>query len=243
MEKKITNTEEANLYYKTVNELVDKYIKEHKIKPSELNKYFSKNMKSFLENSGLDGIENINRIIKDVLDHRTNMELDGVLTFESFKILNESIISIGNSSINHEKILADFYKTSIGHIDLLDDGMHIYRVNDFNEKVISIIFSDQELDIIYNNIENKILDENKKRVISISDIDGIDIDNSIRIWLGDIISDDKFRQSFKKKVSKDDVLLIIKKIVQSNQEMPFTFATNRLKYKGNYSGYNIWEIR
>lgn len=241
--KRISNTEEANFYYKKVNELVDKYIKEHKIRPSELNRYLSKNMKSFLENSGISDVEGINRIVMDVLDHRNHMELDGVLTFEGFKNLNENVASIGNATLEHEKKLADFYNTSIGHVELVDDGMHLYKVSDFDEKIVSIIFSEKELDTVYENIMDKLLEENKKRALSISEVDNISLDQSVRIWLGDIISEDKFKQVLKEKLNKDFLLSVIKKSVQSKQDLPLNFANDRLKFKGESGGYYIWEVR
>jgi len=241
--KRISNTEEANFYYKKVNELVDKYIKEHKIRPSELNRYLSKNMKSFLENSGISDVEGINRIVMDVIDHRNHMELDGVLTFEGFKNLNENVASIGNATLEHEKKLADFYNTSIGHVELVDDGMHLYKVSDFDEKIVSIIFSEKELDTVYENIMDKLLEENKKRALSISEVDNISLDQSVRIWLGDIISEDKFKQVLKEKLNKDFLLSVIKKSVQSKQDLPLNFANDRLKFKGESGGYYIWEVR
>ena len=241
--KRISNTEEANFYYKKVNELVDKYIKEHKIRPSELNRYLSKNMKSFLENSGISEVEGINRIVMDVIDHRNHMELDGVLTFEGFKNLNENVASIGNATLEHEKKLADFYNTSIGHVELVYDGMHLYKVSDFDEKIVSIIFSEKELDTVYENIMDKLLEENKKRALSISEVDNISLDQSVRIWLGDIISEDKFKQVLKEKLNKDFLLSVIKKSVQSKQDLPLNFANDRLKFKGESGGYYIWEVR
>ncbi len=241
--RQIVNKEDADQYYSTVNKLIDKYILDHKIRPSELNKYFTKNMKLFLEDSKLSDVSGIDRIVRDVLTHRNHMELDGILKFESFNTLNESVISIGNSTIQHEKILADLYNTGLGHIELLDNNLHIYKVNDFDEKVISIIFSDDELSIIYRNIESKVLEESKKRVINISDIDNVSIESPIKIWLSDIISDDKFREVFNKKVDKNQLLLIIKKIIQSKQDLPTNFSDNRLSYKEEYKGYHIWEVK
>jgi hypothetical protein len=241
--KRITNTEEANFYYQKVNELVDKYIKEHKIRPSELNRYLSKNMQSFLENSGIGDVEGINRIVMDVISHRNHMELDGVLTFESFRDLNESIVSIGGATVDHEKKLADFYNTSMGHIELVDDGLHLYKVNDFNEKIVAVIFSEKELDSVYSNIESKIIQENKSRTLSISDIDNISLDQSVRINLGDIISEDKLKSILKEKLNKDFILSYIKRSVQSKQDIPVNFSSDRLKFKGESGGYYIWEVR
>ena len=238
--KKITNTEEANLYYSKVNELIDRYIKEWKVKPTEVKNYLKKNMKSFLEKNGLSDIEGIERVVNDVVTHRVHMELDKVIKFENFK-LYENVLSLGNATIQHEKILADYYSTSMGHIEVIDENMHIYRIDEFGKKIISIIFSEEELDKVYKNIEDVVIESNKHKILSINDIDGIEID-SIKIWLSEIINEDSFRNQFKSKVDKDALIIIIKKIIQKSQSV-INFSNDRLKYKGENKGYHIWEIR
>jgi hypothetical protein len=149
--KKITNREELNQYYKRVNELVDEYITGHNIRPSEVYHYFQRNLQSFLERTGLSDVDGIKKVVNDVLEHRRHMELDKVMKFESFNRLNESVLSIGNATVEHEKVLADYYNTSIGHIDLVDGDIHLYKINDFGKKVLSIIFSDSELQKVKEN--------------------------------------------------------------------------------------------
>jgi len=239
--KKITNTEEANHYYSKVNELVDKYIQEWKVKPTEVKNYFRKNMKSFLERNGLSDVEGIERVVNDVVTHRVHMELDKVMKFENFRI-DENVLALGHATIQHERILADYYSTSMGHIEVVDENMHVYRIEEFGKKVISIIFSDEELDKVYKNIEDKVIEDNKHKVLSIGDVDGIKIDN-IKIWLSEVINEDAFRTQFKSKVDKDALIVIIKQIVQKSQSIPVNFANDRLQYKGESKGYHIWEIR
>jgi hypothetical protein len=84
------------------------------------------------------------------------MELDGVYKFESFISMNESLIGINKSNIEHEKVLADYYSLVIGHVELIDSEIHLYKINDFGKKVTSIIFSDSEIE----EIKGKICDSN-----------------------------------------------------------------------------------
>ena len=241
--RKINNKEEANQYYKQINELVDEYIQKWKVKPTEIKSYFKRNLDSFLERIGLSDVEGITRVIDDVLDHRVHMELDKVMKFESFNLL-ESVISIGNANTKHEKILADFYNTSMGHIELLDGDIHLYKIKDFNENVNSIIFSDEELDNIYKKIEDNVLEDAKNKVFSITEVDGVEVSSlSIKFWIKDLINEDIFRKQFKEKVDKKQVLLIIKNLVQRKQNMPINFNSDRLEYKEEYKGYHIWEVR
>ena len=241
--RKITNREEANDYFKQINELVDEYIKKWRVKPTEIKTYFKKNIDSFLEKIGLSDVEGINRIIDDVLDHRVHMELDKVMKFESFNLL-ESLINIGNTTTQHEKILADYYNTGMGHVEVLDKDIHLYKVNDFGEKVNSIIFSNEELETIYKKIEDNVLEDAKNKVFSITKVDGIEVSSlSIKFWLKDLINEDVFRKQFKEKVDKKQVLLIIKSLVQKHQSIPVNFSADRLAYKEEYKGYHIWEVR
>lgn len=241
--KKITNREEANQYYKKVNELVDEYITKWKVRPSEIFHYFKHNMESFLESSGLSDVEGIKRVVNDVLEHRKHMELDKVMKFESFNKLNEGVINIGNATVEHEKVLADFYNTSLGHIDIIDDDIHLYKVNDFGKKVTAVIFSDGELKKIRENIISQLVEETKKRVLSVSEVDGIEMGFSIRLWISDIFSEDSFRKSIEEKINNEHLLLIIKNIVQRNQDLPVSFSNDRLSYKDSFDGYHIWEIK
>ena len=94
-------------------------------------------MNSFLERSGLKDVQGIKRVVSDVLEHRRNMELDldKVMKFESFNSLNESVLNLKDSTVEHEKVLADYYKTSLSHVDPIDKNLHLYLVSDFGKKV------------------------------------------------------------------------------------------------------------
>jgi hypothetical protein len=240
--KKITNREEANHYYDKVNKIVDEYITKWKVRPSELKNYFSKNMKRVIETNGLGDVDGIEKVFSDVVGHRHHMELDGVMKFENFKV-DENVLNIGNSTIEHEKILADFYNTSVGHVEKVDDGMHIYSINDFGKKVNSIIFSDEEVKTVYKNIEDRSFEETRKKILSIKEIESVQLDIPIKIMMSEVMDEDKFRSEFKKKVDKDVLILIIKKMVQKKQEMPVSFRNDRLEYRGENRGYHIWEVR
>jgi len=241
--KKITNREEANEYYNKVNELVDDYIKTWKIKPSEIYHYFQRNMQSFLERSGLSEVDGIRRVVNDVLEHRRFMELDKVMKFENFSKVNEGVISIGNANVNHEKVLADYYNTSLGHIDLVDPEIHLYKIDDFGKKVISIIFSDKELDEIKVNILDNLVLEAENKVLSINELGGMEMGFSLRFWVSDIFDKEKFRKSCEEKLTNENLLVVIKSVIQRYQEMPTNFDGSRLSYKDDFEGYHIWEVK
>jgi hypothetical protein len=241
--KKINNREEANQYYKKVNELVDDYIKNWKVKPTEIYSYFQRNMKSFLEKSGLSDVEGITRVVNDVLEHRRGMELDKVMKFESFSKISESILNIGNANVEHEKVLADYYQTSIGHIDLIDGDVHLYKINDFGKKVVAIIFSDEELKEIKENILDSLVEEAKNKVLSINEVDGVEIGISFRFWLSDIFDESKYKDLCSSKLTNQNLLLVIKNTIQKRKDFPTNFSDERLSYKSDFKGYHIWEVK
>lgn len=233
--KKITNTEEANIYYKKVNNLVDDYIKKWKVLPSEIKRFFDKNLKSFLERNGLSDIGGIETVVRDVVNHRYHMELDKVLKFENFQI-NENSLNIGNVTINHEKILADFYNTSLGHVECLDDKIHLYNVNDFGKKINVIIFSEEELNKIYSNIENSILSNFKGKSVSIKEIDNIQINTPIKLKFDNIIDMENFKSELKNKINKNNLILIIGNILKKSKD------NFNIKYLGEKNNHFIWEL-
>lgn len=238
--KKINNTLDANNYYKIVNDIVDKYISDHRIRPSELSRYFMKNMDYFLESSNLNDIDGIKTVVMDVLQHRHSMEMDNVITFEKFK-MSESLLNIGDPSINHIKILADYYHTSVGHVESIDKNIHLFSINDFGKVIKSIIFSEEELNKIYNNVEQISLNESSERTLVISKIDNIELSEKISFKLSEIISDDKFKTLFKEKVNKEKMIIVINDLIKDNKNK-FDFSNKKISYKENFKNFHIWEI-
>lgn len=241
MKKKISNREEANLYYKRVNELVDDYIKSHKVKPSELYNYINKNMNSFLEDSNLSDIDGIINVVNDVITHRKNVEIDKVMKFESFNNLNEGILSINNSGIEHEKVLADCYETSLGHIEIVDSEKHLYKIKDFGKIKHAIIFSNDELTKVKENILSQLISESEKKILSIDKIDNISLPISIRLWGSDIYDMNKLKNKFDEFLTFDNIIKIVKKNIEQDSESPSN--EDRLVYIDKFNGFHIWEIK
>jgi hypothetical protein len=171
------------------------------------------------------------------------MELDKVMKFEKFSKVNEGVISIGNANVNHEKVLADYYNTSLGHIDLVDPEIHLYKIDDFGKKVVSIIFSDKELEEIKVKTLDHLVLEAENKVLSIDEVGGIEMGFGFRFWLSDIFDEEKFRKSCEEKITNENILIIIKSIIQKSQDLPKNFSDDKLSYKDDFKGYHIWEVR
>jgi hypothetical protein len=165
MEKKITNTEEANFYYKKINDLIHNYINEWNIKPSALKKFFSLTKRDkFLKKHDLNEVIGINQVFSDVLEDIESMEVDGVLTFEKF-LIKENLLSIGKSDISHEKVIGDYYNIGLGHINPIDDDIHLYELTEFGKKINIFIYSKEEINKIKDVLRDNYLKEIKEKII------------------------------------------------------------------------------
>lgn len=232
----INNREDANRYYQIINDLVDDYVDKWKIRPSKLKKYLkpgSQRFKNFLERNKLSEIQGSDRILKDIIDDRYHMEKDGVLSFESFKYfesnefkiqsLKQSLYKgIEKSNINMEKILADYFDTNLGDIDIIDSDKHIFKLNDWNNSDYEvIIYSKDEINVITDNIIEHLYSElsNKK----------IELTEHISIELSDLINKELFTSKIGKVLTED----LIKKLISDALDGNF-------KFKDEFKEHYIW---
>jgi hypothetical protein len=222
---------EVSLYYDKINELVDKYINEWNVKPSKLYAYLSpgnKRFDAFVEKSGLSDFKFIKKVVTDVLEDRLAMEKDGLLIFEN-TLIKESILSaIEPSSIEHEKVLADLYNTSLGHVNVADLDKHLYNVNDFGERFDVIIYSDDEIEKIKDNIQADFISKISDKNLSIDSV-------GVVFRLSDIIANDKLVAEFNDNLDYEKLMEYILKFFKSDLQK------KELKHK-TYKKYHIWEI-
>lgn len=180
----ISNREEANKYYQLINGLVDEYVESYKIRPSKLRTYLKPNgerFNKFLKKNGLDSIQGANQILNDVIDDRVSEEVDGVVTFESFKYYESSEFKIQSmkeclykgidkSTLNQEKVLADFFDTNLSSIDSIDTHKHLFKVEDWDGDHKSVvIYNEEEFDIIKNNFIEHLFEELSNKQIEVGE--------------------------------------------------------------------------
>jgi hypothetical protein len=178
----ITNREEANKYYQLINGLVDEYVESHKIRPSKLRTYFKPNgdrFQKFLKKNGLDSVIGANQVLNDVIDDRVSEELDGVVTFESFKYFESDEFkvksmreclykAIDKSTLEQEKILADYFDTNLSSIDIVDSHKHHFKVQDWEgDKKHVVIYSKEEFDVIRENLLDYFYEELSEKKIEV----------------------------------------------------------------------------
>lgn len=223
---------ELSIYYDKINELVDKYVNEWGIAPSNLSSYLkvgNKSFDKFLLRSGLNDFKFINKVITDVLEDRMAMEEDGVLHYGEYMIKESIFNNISPTTIEHEKVLADLYHTSLGHINILEGDKHLFEVSDFGSKLNVIIYSDQELEDIKKNIKGDFMTKLSGKNIKIDDL-------NVVLKLSDIISSDKLENKFEESLDYENLMTYILKLLKSNM------SDSSFKYK-EFKGFHIWEVQ
>lgn len=189
----ISNREDANKYYQLINGLVDEYVESHKIRPSKLRTYFKPNgerFQKFLKKNGLDNIQGANQVLNDVIDDRVSEEVDGVITFETFKYFESEEFKISSmkeclykaiekSTLSQEKVLADYFDTNLSSIDIVDTYKHHFKLEDWEgDTKHVVIYSEEEFEVIKNNFVEYFFSEISKRKIEVGNFE-IELENLI----------------------------------------------------------------
>ncbi len=233
------NHKDISEYYKMINELIDKYIGDHKITPSKLKKYLkegTKRYENFIKRNKLSNIPNIKTILNDVISDRNNMEKDGVLTFESFiisenketdkKISLKDILykGIERSDIKTEKAIADYFDTNLGDIDVINSEKHLFSVDNWKDSNIKVIvFTKEDISIIKENFKEYFYNKLLNNKINIHD--NFDVD------LTGLVDNEKFDKKIEPKLDKDGIISLI------------TESLENFKYLGSSGNYLFWSSK
>ena len=218
----IKSSEDANKYYNLINQYVDEYVDKWKIKPTNLKNYLLGNksrLVNFLERKGLKDVGNIDRVVLDVIEDRVAMHSDGVITFENFKLFESEEFKvvdlkqclykgIEKATINHEKILADFFDLSLSQIDPISSDKHTFWVHDVDTPIT--IYTKEEILVIKENIIDYAYNQVGKKKIS------LDLGKSkFEIDISDFISEQQFKEKFNMQLSDDKIVEVISSILYS----------------------------
>jgi hypothetical protein len=211
----IANRDDANKYYAQVSDLVEQYMQKGNIRPSRLGTYMrpdGENFTFFLKAHGLSEVNGIDTVLKDVIEDLVAMEDDGVMTFESFKLMESDefkitdakkclYVGINVAGLSHEKALADEFDTSLGHIESIDPDAHDFRIDDWNGEATAVIYSEEEVEIILENFIDYSF--GKAQEMAIEPIPGVKID------LDGMLSENRFVGSMSQKLKREGAFLDI----------------------------------
>jgi len=228
----IQNTEDANKYYQLVNQYIDEYVDKWKIKPTNLKNYLLGNksrLVNFLERKGLKDIGNINRVVLDVVEDRVAMYSDGVMTFENFKFFESDEFKIidmrqclykgiDKATIDHEKILADYWDASLSQIDIVSAEKHIFKVDkglSSGDGMNVVIYNESELTTIKENIKDYVLNQTFNKTVKL-DLGKSDLDLNVNIK--DFMNEDKFKNKIDEILTPENVKSIISSILDCKEE-------------------------
>ena len=259
----INSREEANRYYNIINDLIDDYIDNNKIRPSNLKNYLkpgSKMFNKFLERNKLvdDANSQISKsdILKRVINDRNYIESDGlmgeytddenIVKFESFKYfesdefkissLKECLVKgIGKADKEMEKALSQYWDVSLSEISLIDTYRHEFLISDWKDEWRVIIYTDDEIDLIKFNIIDHLYDEIGEKEIEV--INGISIKLKELIKDKSNVSDDDKISKFSKSFSE----IMLEKL---GDDMINSIISNCLGESWSFSGkigkYSLW---
>jgi hypothetical protein len=232
----INNREDANKYYQIMNELVDEYIDKWKIRPAKLKKYLSpgsKRFNRFLERNRLGDVKGADVILNDIIEDRFHMESDGVLTFENYKFLESAEFKIHSlkqclykgiekSDIKMEKIIADYFDTNLGEIDVVDSDKHLFKISSWgNDGSNIVIYSKEDIDLIVSNMIDHLFDELSKNKVELTE--------SISIDLSDLIKKENFTDKMNSIFTKEFSIKIITDCLG-----------DKYQFNGELEGYCLW---
>jgi hypothetical protein len=236
--KILSTTEEVNSLYDSLNKHIDEYIKEWEINPINLHKYFTNDSKvdNFLKKYKLDDIDNVKRAFFDVLEDRVHIMNDDIMTFESFKSINENI-DIKDSGIGHERVLADKYNTSVGHIETVNSKYHIYEVNDFGDKKDVAIYSKEDFESVKKSLTEYVIKSTKDSVIEIEKFHFtgymVDLNISIPTDIENLFNEEVLKKEVEETLDEKEIIKFLTKYI--------SHGGSDFKYKGEYKSHYIWE--
>ena len=240
------NTNIYNKYYEIINSKIEEYIKDHKVTPKKLKKYFnSERIDNLIKKLELSEVKGIKTVVNDIIDDWTHIQSDGVLKFESF-ILNEDmgVIAINKSGQSYERVLADLYRTSVGHIEPISEEEHKYKVNDLGEEINVVIFSEQDLIKFKKDIIPVLTKVSVDSQVDIHKVDlglksGKEVKTAISFNIQEIVDDKKLQAYFQSTLNKEKTINIVGSFIN---DIDILKRNKIYKYKTEYSKHYIWEL-
>jgi len=237
---KLKNREDANKYYKIVNEIIDKFIDNTNARPKEVYVYINKNMRKFLDNNKLSEVVGIERVVSDVIEHRKSLQDDNILTFEGFSSVLEDISDLKSNNVRKEKILADFFHISSGHIDTINQDLNIYQVKDFDESYFVTCLSENDLNQIRTKLKNLLTNKIISQKIQFDPLVENFIGENSNLNLNKFIDDTKLSVFLDESINSESCIKYFEFFLNNSDIVEL--GNIDLKFITDSNGYKIWKI-
>ena len=251
MKKKISNSQELNHYYNLINTKLKKYT-DMNIPEEKMAKYLApgtQNFNNFIsEDDDLKDVDGIEVVLKDIIQDTYAAFKDGlfkkikagaVKKFENYAV-NENIFNFETTQSDikqHERALADIYKTSLSYIDLIRDDIHLYSVNDEGTTRKVMVFTQKELAKVKENILQKLLDSTKNKYYSFKNISDFELGMDKKVLMQDVLNYDKVKEILNKEITDDDVV----ETIAANTGLDVEVKFNK-KLELNSETYYLFEV-
>ena len=251
MKKKISNSQELNHYYNLINTKLKKYT-DMNIPEEKMAKYLApgtQNFNNFIsEDDDLKDVDGIEVVLKDIIQDTYAAFKDGlfkkikagaVKKFENYAV-NENIFNFETTQSDikqHERALADIYKTSLSYIDLIRDDIHLYSVNDEGTTRKVMVFTQKELAKVKENILQKLLDSTKNKYYSFKNISDFELGMDKKVLMQDVLNYDKVKEILNKEITDDDVV----ETIAANTDLDVEVKFNK-KLELNSETYYLFEV-
>lgn len=236
----IKSREDANKYYKLVNKLVDEFVDKTKARPIEAYNYIKRNKNKFLERNELSEINGIEKILMDIIQHRKSLQMDKIITFENYNSIFENIGDLKSKNIYKEKVLADFFHISSGHVDAINQDLNIYKIKDFDNEFMVCILSDYDVSILKNNLKKLLTKRISDQNFNIDEMTGEFLQNDSQIKFSDLVDDTKLSNLLDNLIDLDSCLKYFQYYLLNNATL--NLEVNSLEPLGNDNGYKIWKL-
>jgi hypothetical protein len=242
--REIKTKSEADELYRKINSEIDKYIG-LKINPEKLKKYFSnKNkVKNFLVRIGLDNVEKIETILKDVIEDREAGHKENVIKFENF-FINESL-QFEEADIEYEKVVADLFHTNLSDVEIIDGKLHTYKVNDLGETNTVAIYSEKDIQKFKSFLLDKLVEDSKKNELDLFQTDlglesGKQIKTKIKLSLSDLINEPQLEELLESELDDKKLLYVM---TQWLNDYPVLKKGIKYHYYNQSHNYHIWILK
>jgi hypothetical protein len=238
----LTPKEARNSLFAQVNKIVDEYFDESGTTPERLNWWINENIDKFIDvvSEFYANKDEIRGIVRDVVSHRYNAYRDSISHIKKFDELNESFffnLELNKPNINYEKVLADQFSTSLGHISVVDEKMHLYEINDFGKLFKAIVLSEDDWKKIRVNMVDSVVKQLKSSNLSVTGIDGFVLDEPVIISVRSVVDDSNLHSEVSSRFLGGKIQTVFLGLLRK------LYPREEFNFIGSSNGFFVWQSK